>query len=381
MKTSNLIYALLLLLLTALPVTAEQAVGRDSSKVKFAYSVNFETYFDNREYKTALTNSMTVFAGRLTPAVGFVTRQDNGFSHRLMAGVDVMKDFGSGATGRQVLGELLLHYRMNKTVGRTEIDLTAGIFPRTFSKGGPYPELFISDSLRFYDNNIEGVMVSFRRPSSMYEIGCDWMGMMGPDTRERFMIFASGQAQLAKFLSIGYHAYMYHYACSWKVDGVVDNILADVSLGFDFTPYAPLQKLGVSVGYYQAAQNDRLNVGEYVLPYGFESVIDVEKWGVGLQHRCFVGKDMMPYYDSRDAGGYKYGSDLYFGDPFYRMFEPQSSAYRDAGKARAFGVYNKLELYYAPYIGRFLDLRISLIAHFHRRYTGFQQQFSLIFHL
>lgn len=64
--------------------------------LKFTYDVNFEMNFDNREfYRSAFSRSMTIFGARLTPAVGLEAVQKDGTSHRIMAGIDVMKDFGS----------------------------------------------------------------------------------------------------------------------------------------------------------------------------------------------------------------------------------------------------------------------------------------------
>ena len=69
---------------------------KDHAKVSFAYDVDFQMQFDNREfYRSAFTPSMTVFGARLTPSVGLAVRQKNGAVHKLMAGIDVMKDFGN----------------------------------------------------------------------------------------------------------------------------------------------------------------------------------------------------------------------------------------------------------------------------------------------
>jgi hypothetical protein len=68
---------------------------KDKSKVSFAYDVDFSMQFDNREfYRSAFTSSMTIFGARLTPSVGLAVRQNDGTCHKLMAGIDVMKDFG-----------------------------------------------------------------------------------------------------------------------------------------------------------------------------------------------------------------------------------------------------------------------------------------------
>lgn len=379
---------------------------RGGLKVRFAYDVNFEMNFDNRENTSDLSPSMTVFGARLTPEIGIGVTQGNGTLHRVMLGVDIMKDFGRGPdaspdgvvpgnkgyANADLFREMTMYYRMDRRMGKTDFSLTAGIFPKRFSMSREYSPAFISDSLKFYDNNYEGLLLSFSRPKSCYEVGCDWMGMFGRYERERFMLFSHGRSQILSWLSLGYTAYMYHYACSSTVDGVVDNILLNPWICLDAAPVVPLQQLSLTVGWLQGAQQDRLNVGEYVFPFGAEFTFDVRKWNVGLRNRLFVGRDMMPYYDSRDAGGYKYGNSLYWGDPFYRLFSGNDSRFAGAGssddamplydRSRSIGIYNRLEAYYEPRIADFLYLKVGLVAHFlESGYAGFHQQVSLIFNL
>ena len=385
---------------------AGETETRGGLKVRFAYDVNFEMNFDNRENTSDLSPSMTVFGARLTPEIGIGVTQGNGTRHRVMLGVDIMKDFGRGPdaspdglvpgnkgyANADLFREMTMYYRMDRRMGKTDFSLTAGIFPKRFSMSREYSPAFISDSLKFYDNNYEGLLLSFSRPKSCYEVGCDWMGMFGRYERERFMLFSHGRSQILSWLSLGYTAYMYHYACSSTVDGVVDNILLNPWICLDAAPVVPLQQLSLTVGWLQGAQQDRLNVGEYVFPFGAEFTFDVRKWNVGLRNRLFVGRDMMPYYDSRDAGGYKYGNSLYWGDPFYRLFSGNDSRFAGAGssddamplydRSRSIGIYNRLEAYYEPRIADFLYLKVGLVAHFlEAGYAGFHQQVSLIFNL
>ena len=385
---------------------AGETETRGGLKVRFAYDVNFEMNFDNRENTSDLSPSMTVFGARLTPEIGIGVTQGNGTRHRVMLGVDIMKDFGRGPdaspdgvvpgnkgyANADLFREMTMYYRMDRRMGKTDFSLTAGIFPKRFSMSREYSPAFISDSLKFYDNNYEGLLLSFSRPKSCYEVGCDWMGMFGRYERERFMLFSHGRSQILSWLSLGYTAYMYHYACSSTVDGVVDNILLNPWICLDAAPVVPLQQLSLTVGWLQGAQQDRLNVGEYVFPFGAEFTFDVRKWNVGLRNRLFLGRDMMPYYDSRDAGGFKYGNSLYWGDPFYRLFSGNDSRFAGAGssddamplydRSRSIGIYNRLEAYYEPRIADFLYLKVGLVAHFlEAGYAGFHQQVSLIFNL
>ena len=82
-----------------------------------------------------------------------------------------------------------------------------------------------------------------------------------------------------------------------------------------------------------------MNVGSYVFPCGGEMDVDIRKWNVGISNSLFYGNDMMPYYNSKDSSGYKYGNMLYMGDPFYRVHDNGSTAP---------GFYDRLEAYYEP---------------------------------
>ena len=122
--------------------------AREKPKASFAYDVDFEMRFDNREIPgNFFTPSMTIFGARLTPQVGLALNESNGASHRLMAGIDVMKDFGAspiseliagGETGETALvqnniglfREICLYYNFRKKIEKTDMEIYAGIFPR-----------------------------------------------------------------------------------------------------------------------------------------------------------------------------------------------------------------------------------------------------------
>lgn len=371
-----------------------------SAGVRFAYDVDFEMNFDNREFDYShIFPSYTIFGARLTPAVGVSFTQKNGARHRVMIGIDVMKDFGrspvrastaSTATtastasdgvpvdpseysdnrrNLDLFDEITIYYMFERRLGRTDFSLTAGIFPRRFAEG-EYSTAFFSDSLRWYDNNLEGLLLKFRRPRSSFEVGCDWMGMAGVDSRERFMIFSAGKGSVSETVTLGYAAYMYHFAGSANAPGVVDNILVNPYVDFDFTGRTPLQRLHLSVGWLQSLQNDRELVHRYVAPGGAELIAGIRNWNVGIENRLFFGGNMMPYYNTIGTGGEKYDNMLYMGDPFYRVRDMEG-----------WHLYDRLEVFYAPRISRFLDLKVAAVLHFSGVYAGWQQMVTLHFNL
>lgn len=349
------------------------AYAEDKPKVSFAYDIDFEMRFDNREFaESRFTPSMTIFGARLTPQVGLSLVEKNGSQHRLMAGIDVMKDFGSGKNNLELFQELTLYYNYKRKIAEVDMEIYAGVFPRRTMQG-EWSQAFFSDSLAFYDNNLEGILLKFRRPSAYFEAGCDWMGQYGQNRREKFMIFSSGEGKVLPFMSLGYSAYMLHYANSVQAKGLVDNILANPFVRFDLKGISGLQTLSLRLGWLQAMQRDRKFVGTFIFPFGGEFDQEVRNWNVGIHNKMFFGHDMMPYYNSIDAVGQKYGTDLYYGDPFYRV--------HDNGQAGP-GFYDRLEVYYEPKLTRWLDLRVSALFHFNgSRYSGCQQLVGLRFNL
>jgi hypothetical protein len=375
----------ILLILTALAAQAQE-----KPKPSFTYDVDFEMLFDNREFaKSNFTPSMTIFGARLTPKVGLALDESDGVGHRLMVGIDVMKDFGASPISKLVAGgdtdetaarqnniglfrEMTLYYNFHKKFAKTDMEIYAGIFPRSAMEGS-WSEAMFSDSLVFYDNNLEGLLLKFRRTKAYFEVGCDWMGHYGRARSEKFMIFTAGEGKVLPFISLGYAGYMLHYANSQKVKGLVDNILVNPYARFDFAQKSGLQELSFRLGWLQAMQRDRKHVGAFVFPFGGEFDQHVRNWNVGIHNRMFFGHDMMPYYNSVDDGGFKYGPDLYYGDPFYRV--------HDNGMTGA-GFYDRLEVYYEPQIADFLTLKVSALFHFNgSHYSGCQQMVSLKFNL
>ena len=231
-------------------------------KLSFVYDADYEMNFDNREYyKSSFSRSMTIFASRITPAVGISFNQNESTGHGLMIGADVMKDFGN--PDARLLNEIVFHYTLDKQIRDTDLKISAGIMPRSMMFDY-YSEAFISDSLAFYDNNIEGLLIQIGRPSAEFELGCDWMGQYGPDSRERFMIFTSGEARLSSVFSLGYAAVMYHFANSYTQKGVVDNILLNPWIKFDFAGRINMQELSLRAGFLQGLQHDRVKYESFV---------------------------------------------------------------------------------------------------------------------
>ena len=367
----NLQFICLLILMSFCGIKAG-AQSADSSKVDFVYDVRFDMDFDNREFaRNKFSPSMTIFGARLTPSVGVSVKQSGGISHKVMLGVDAMKNFGA-PDDSTLKEEVTLYYILEKKADKTAFSLQAGVFPRS-SMEAYYSEAFFSDSLKFYDNNLEGVLLKLRRPKAYFEFGCDWMGQYSRNNRERFMVFSGGSGKIFQFLEYGYSAYMYHYANSGKVKGVVDNFLLNPYIRFDFADMTGLQALSLRAGWLQTMQNDRKNLGHYMFSGGADVELDVRCWNFGVRNNFYFGKTLMPLYHIKDTSGMSYSNNLYFGDPFFRV--------NDDGTYGA-GFYNRAEAYYSLNLNDYLKLRATAAFHFnHTGYLGCQQMLRLVFDL
>lgn len=361
--------------------------------VKVIYDLDFEYYFDNRENETSdsyYSPSMTINSVRLTPTAGIEIAQRNNLNHRLMLGIDIQKNMGESPTGDydkslrnwDLFKEITLYYRLRWRNEKNILTGYAGMFPRHFC-GEKYSTAFISDSLRFFDNNLEGIMLQLERPKAFYEIGCDWCGMYGSKRREKFAIFSYGEGSLLPWLSAGWTFYGIHYANSEEYRGVVDNNLAQLFLRFDFTGRTGFQDLSTKISFLQGAHQDRKSDNGFIFPNGFEHELSIRRWNVGIDNRFYFGANLMPFYDNIEPSGHKFGTGLYQNDPHYRIHR---SPLVESNK---YGGYDRLEAYYQPKIASFLDLKVAVVLHFAGDFNkpsdfgfaGWQQKFSLLFNL
>lgn len=323
-------YVLCAALLTAATVHAQE----------FLWDLKLDARFDNREYKSEINWPQTLFGSRLTPQIGIGWNKYN----YIKVGTDLMADFGAPPFNTNPDWIAYYGYETSK------FSAFAGVFPRD-KMIGRYNSAFFSDSVRFYDTNLEGMLLQYRSKNGWAEFGCDWSSMLGEDRREKFMLFGSGEYQTRLF-DFGGNASMYHHAGTIEEDGVVDNILLNPYISFKFRELLPLDEGYLRGGWLQAFQNDRKYVGEYVKPGGAFIEAQVSKWNFGIYNALYLGDDLMPYYAEYP------GNDLYFGEPWFRT---------------ELGVYNRLEFYWNPIHKHDMDLYVASVHHYDGAKWGWQQ--------
>lgn len=362
---------------------------RTQPKVKFVYDAAFDYKFDNREFDAGderFTESMTLYGARLTPSVGLQVRQNGNVTHRLMGGIDIMKEFGRhpasvaespehdrGLENTRLFREITMYYGIDAKLDRWNIRGYAGIFPRSLSEG-EYSQAFFSDSLKFYDNNLEGALIKASAPRTYMELAFDWNGQYGPYRREQFNAFGFGKYEFTDFLSAGLAFKYHHYANAEEYGSVVDDALVQPFIRLGFGRRCGWQDVSATLAWYFAVQQDRRQQDGQYDQGGGELTLSVRNWNVGIENRLYYGTDLMPFYNYVDDGGFKYGNNLYGGSPFYRV---------TADGSRDWSAYDRFEVYWQPHIADFLDLRLSIVAHFPEgfKYAGMQQKLSLVFSL
>lgn len=211
-------------------------------KVAFRYEADFEMYFDNREYNTNSPYlSKTIFGASVAPRIGFSVNR----KHSVMAGAEIQKQFGGKFSN--ILDGISLYYNYDDGHHR----LYAGVFPRE-KMAGEYSEAFFSDSLNFFRQVIQGLLYNYEGKTKTgwninVEAGIDWMGQYSDTERERFMILSAGEFS-TKIFTIGYNAYVYHFASSEAVHGVIDNILVYPYIKADFGQMLGIQEFSLRGG-------------------------------------------------------------------------------------------------------------------------------------
>lgn len=348
-------------------VAALAFAQRRSNPVQFEYDTYYQYFFENREFDysvPSLTASSTINGLVLTPSVGLSFYDGNNVNHRLTLGIDVRKDMGSGR-GRRYLDEVTAHYDGHLALKDGSLfEGIIGVFPRHFCEG-EYGQAFFSDSTLFADRNMEGVLLKYRAQKFYAELGADWMGQKDSLRKERFMIISALQWRPADWFQLGFAGTFYHYAGSVVAPGVVDNNLINPYVRFDLARQTGMQELSLKLGLMGMYQWDRKREPAQTIKAGFEGIFKAQKWNVSLVDTFFSGDGFQYLYENKDLGGFKYGSNLYFGNRFY-----------------GYNLYDCAEVAWTPRLGRSISLAIRARFHFcEQGFIGNTQTLSFVFDL
>ena len=333
---------LFILIVLCLPLNAQVSVTPEAG-------VSFQSVLINDEFDASsavLASSCTIASARLDACIGLRF----GESHKIQVGMDLYRDFGT----RNEYPHLRLSawYQMN----RKSLTLALGVFPRSLMRG-TYSTVILSDKARYYNALLEGFMLQWCPGASVFEIALDWNGKLGDNRREEFNVVTAGKGVITPWLSVNWEGMFHHYACSYQVAGVVDDIIIHPFLCAELGQKMGLQLLSFSVGAIAGYQCDRA-VKERYIPVGADIVVEAKNWGVGLRNEAYYGASQAPLYGKADANGVPYADNLYM----------RSSQWQVTPDGRS-GFYDKADIYWEPNIGKSVKIRLSFSAHW--GYCGF----------
>ena len=319
---------------------------------KLMYDVDFITYFDNREYHSALQPSQTIFGTRLSPEIGVMFNDSLGGSHTLMAGVSYIQPFGANWKSAKLLPTIYYTYKIKGFTANL------GAIPHSHLRNA-LPDYLMSDSMAFAYPNIQGALFQYQSKWGFAEFLCDWRGMPSATTREAFRLVIDGQFQYNWFFAGGY-GQLNHLANKSSDQpnlGVCDDIYINPFIGVDFSNKTPLDSLSLKAGYIVGMQRDRKNNLTHI-PQGAMVDLFVRWKFLGIQNRLYAGDNLMPLY-------HEYGTLLNQGNSFYQS-----------------PIYNRTDLFIYIIQRRFVNCYFAWNLHYTKgEKLGHQQQLIVRFNL
>ena len=330
-------------------------------RVRFALDTQY--LFDNHEFEASggqIIPSETFHFIKISPYLSWNISESADWTHKIYAGVDLIKDAGSTVPVKTTMREVPLFCTSTYEDQGVLFSSTFGIYPRRLVEGW-YSELILSEETRQSDFNLEGTLLKFREGNFFAELGLDWMGKYGYDTKERFQIFAAGSWRLGELLTLGWCGSFYHYAGSTLAPGVVDNHIIQPYALFDFSSILPTIRIQLRASAFYSYQKDRVREDMRHLR-GYEMELQAKWKSLYFLGSASLSDNMLPFYDKCDTAGNLYGDLLYRGSKFYC------------------GFYDRLEFGWAPRLSRRTSLKLSSRVHYNLNgYLGTEQRFSLLF--
>lgn len=275
---------------------------------KFEWGGEFETIFDNREGSARHTAAETYFLTRLAPEIGV---SFNGGKHRVMGGVVYTQPIGCEWDGHRL--SPTLYYRYDSK----HIKASMGMFPRT-QLLRPLPEYLVSDSTRYFQQNLRGALLQYSSRRGFFEMLCDWRGMQTSTRREAFAVIAQGEwTPRRNIIRLGGLAMLNHLAKVKDAPAdqyVVDNLIANIWVGLDFMrylrPWRHWHALSLRAGLLSSLTRDRAD-NEWRSAAGLRAELDATFRRFTLRNVSWVGNHpLYPLYD-------KFGAQLSEGEPYY----------------------------------------------------------------
>jgi len=314
----------------------------------FIWKAGVDNFFDNSEFDNSNVQIPQTMAGvHFAPEVGFKWN-DN---HRFLVGVDAMHEYGSNHAIDYY--NPIIYYELAGKPFR----FYAGSVPRKLVHD-KYPRMFFQDSIRYYRPFINGIFWEYGSGGSFMNIWLDWVSRQTFTRREAFFMGWSGR--YSRRIFYGQHfAYLLHFAGMMEPEipeSLHDNGLLLYSLGIDLSTKTNFETLEANAGWSIGLERDR-DIGAWHYPHGFYSELKAEYGGLELYNTFYKGQSQQVFCND-------HGSDLYWGDPFYRT-----------------NAYDRIDLSAWFYKSAVVNIKLTISLHFTEQTMYHQQLFTASFDL
>lgn len=281
------------------------AANGATAQTEFKWNIELNSVFDNRECDARYTPTKTYFFTQLAPEIG--VSFDSG-RHAVMGGAVWNQPIGCEWDGHRISPTLYYLY------SGTRWQFAMGMVPyRHLIR--PLPNYIQSDSTRYFQHNIRGVMARYLGDEGFMQALVDWRGMQGHDRREAFDIIVMGEWQRPHRIFLAGGLIMLNHLAKQSNPPadqyVVDNFVANPYIGIDLSALShPIDSLTFRAGTLASMTRDRAD-GHCHTSAGLWADIAVSWWRLSLQNTlCLSGKPLFPLYS-------QFGSLLHEGEPFY----------------------------------------------------------------
>lgn len=325
-------------LLLALPLNAQQP--------QLTWSVDFGTVFENREGDDYYSPDQTIFLTRLAPEVGLKVLDGK---HRIAGGVSWIQPCGNGWRDYKLCPTLYYAYKSPSW------RLAVGMLPRTMLMEELHT-VMLSDSMRYWQPNIRGVLLQYVKPKGHFELALDWRSLQTDTQREAFNVNFAGRWNPHGALLVGGRVQLNHLAktrTNNDYQGVNDDITVNPYIGLNLSHRSALDSLEITAGPIINLERDRRADEGWHTPAGV--LVDaVAEWKkLGIKETLYAGKNLYPLYP-------RYGALLNMGDPNYQA-----------------KLYSRTNVYARILSNEYVDCEASLDFHYTKEAFAFWQRIAV----
>lgn len=315
------------------------------SAQEFQWKAGLNYFFDNTEYaKSTLTKDQTMAGVHFSPEIG--VKWDS--LHTIFVGTDLLKI--SGSQNIIDIAQPIAYYRYQ----HPKASFYAGVFPRSELLSN-YSDLFFQDSINYYRPTLQGFFWQAGKKSSFFNLWLDWTGHETATNRETFFIGASAYKKSGLFFA-DFQSYLFHFANTHPRTpsfNVSDNMLAQFSVGANYSNQSGLDTLLFSVGVLAGYERDRGLADGTHTPIGAVVRLNAEYYGFGTQNTLYAGNPRNIFYSNHGTG-------MYWNNPFLRS-----------------GFYLQSKWYLNVIRSQFVNGKLSMNLHFSEGKVMFEQTFTV----